>query len=78
MNKLRELLNCVIWNPAEKEERGNYLITYRDGKAEKEIRMNGIIKVDAFGFTTFDNSYIPLHRIRTVRKGSEIVWRKSS
>ncbi len=76
MNKLRDLLNCIIWNPSEKEK-DKFLISYRDGKAEKEIRVNGIVKVDGFGFTALDGSYIPFHRIRAVRKENETVWRKS-
>ena len=78
MLKLRELLNCINWNLLERKEKGDYLITYMDGKTEKHIHMNEITKVDCFGFTTFNGSYIPLHRISTVKKGGEIVWRKSS
>ena len=78
MLKLRELLNRIIWNPAEKAEKGKYLITYRDGRTEQQIKLHEILKVGSFGFTRFDGSFIPLHRIRTVKKGDEIVWRKSS
>ncbi len=78
MNQLRELLNRIIWSPSEKEEKGKYLITYRDGSTEHDIRLDKMIKVDGFGFTTPDGSYIPLHRIKTVMKGLETVWRKTS
>ena len=78
MNQLRELLNRIIWNPSEKEEKGKYLVTYRDGRTGHDIRLDEMLKVDSFGFTTPDGSYIPLHRIRTVRKGHDIVWRKTS
>ncbi len=76
MNELRELLNRLIWDPAEKEEKGKYFIAYRDGGTERDIKVDGIVKVDSFGFTTVGGVYIPLHRIRTVRKGTEPVWRK--
>lgn len=76
MNELRELLNCLLWNPAENKKKGEYFITYRDGEAEQNIRLDGIAKVDSFGFTTVGGVYIPLHRIRTVKKGTELVWRK--
>lgn len=76
MNKLRELLNRIMWSPSEEKEKGDYLITYRDGRIEREIRLGGIVKVDAFGFTRADQAYIPLHRIRAVRKGGELVWSK--
>ena len=78
MNRLRELLNRIIWSPSEKEEKGKYLITYRDGRTEHDIRLEEMIKVDSFGFSKPDGSYIPLHRIRAVRKGPETVWRKIS
>ena len=77
MTKLRELLNCVMWNPSERKEKANYLITYRDGYKLKTIHMNEVIKVYAFGFLTFDGYYLPLHRIRMVKKDNEILWRKS-
>lgn len=77
MNELRELLNRLLWNPAENTEKGEYLIGYRDGEAEQEIRLDGIAKVDSFGFTTVGDIYIPLHRIRVVKKGKEILWRKA-
>lgn len=77
MNELRELLNCLLWNPAETGDKGEYLITYRDGEAEQDIRLDGIAKVDAFGFTTAGDVYIPLHRIRAVKKGTELLWRKT-
>lgn len=76
MNELKELLNRVMWSPSESGEKGEYLITYRDGGTEREIRMDEVVKVDGFGFTTFGDVYIPLHRIRAVRKGLEMVWRK--
>ncbi|MCX5785282.1 MAG: DUF504 domain-containing protein [Elusimicrobia bacterium] len=77
MTKLRDLLNRIIWDPSEKKEKDKYLITYRDGRIERDMQLDQITKVDGFGFTTFDDSYIPLHRIRAVRKGPEIIWRKN-
>ena len=77
MNKLRELLNRIIWSPAEKDAKDKYRVTYRDGRTEQEIRLDEITKVESFGFTKLDGSYIPLHRIRSVTKGSETVWRKA-
>lgn len=76
MNELRELLNRLIWDPSENKEKSDYLIAYRDGEIERDIKLDGIVKVDAFGFTTVGDVYIPLHRIRSVRKGAEFVWRK--
>jgi uncharacterized protein (UPF0248 family) len=78
MLKLRELLNCILWHPSERREKADYLITCRDGRTVKHFHMNEITRVDSFGFTTFDGTYIPLHRIRTVKKDSEIIWQKNT
>lgn len=77
MVKLRELFSCIKCTPLERREKGNYLVTYRDGGAEKHLHMNEIAGADYFGFTTFGGAYIPLHHIRTIKKGSEIIWQKS-
>jgi len=78
MLNLRELLNCILWQPSERKLKADYLITCRDRGTEKHFHMNEVARVDSFGFTTFDGTFIPLHRIKTIRKGAEILWRKNS
>ena len=80
MIPIRELINKIKWDNKEKEDA--YSIGYFDRLKKKIlfIRFNEIKNIDG-GFMVLNRekeTYIPLHRIRVVRKNGRVVWRRTN
>jgi len=68
------LLNKIKWgqnlNPEE------HSIIYLDKNFKKEIKFNKILNFNNLTLELNNNIEIPLHRIREVKKGDEIIWKR--
>jgi len=75
---IKELLNKIKWD--EKENPDDYLIGYLD-KIENKIifiKFNEIKKIEG-NFLLLEReeeTYIPLHRIREVKKNEIVIWKR--
>ncbi len=73
-----DLLNKIRWDP--KENPKDYTIIYFDRMLEKRIEISfaSISRAGTFMIIKQDNKdvYIPLHRIREVRKKGKIIWER--
>jgi len=69
-----DLLNKIKWdqnlNPKE------HSIIYLDKNLKKEIKFNKILNFNNLTLELNNNIEIPLHRIREVKKGDEIIWKR--
>jgi len=75
MVPIKELLNKIKWDKKEKKE--EYEVGYWDRIRGKEIRID-YGKIESFDdeFFNFDDSQIPLHRIKRVYKKGKLVWER--
>ena len=79
MEFILDLLNRIKWD--KKEDPSLYTIYYYDRVADinKELKFDDIKEINNLFLSviscerTFD---LPIHRIREVRKGSQIVWKR--
>ncbi|MEM2916637.1 MAG: DUF504 domain-containing protein [Candidatus Woesearchaeota archaeon] len=79
MKHIKDVLNKIIWDAREHPE--EYTIGYHDRFQDKiiEIPFKEINRIEE-GFVIIERAgeetMIPLHRIRIVRKKDEVVWRR--
>ena len=76
MQTIRELLNRIRWD--HKEHPDDYIIGYEDRVSNKiiEIRYTDIERLDE-GFMVLDeDTSIPLHRVRHVKKAGATIWQR--
>ena len=78
MISIKNLLNKIKWSKEENPE--DYKIGYWDNKDKKLIfiKFNEIKKLEG-NFLLLDReeeTYIPMHRIREVKKKDIIVWKR--
>ena len=77
MQYILDLLNKVKWDKNEDPE--DYSIAYFDrvSSKNKEIRFNDIKSIGGnFMIVGEEESHIPLHRIREVKKKGIIIWQR--
>ncbi len=77
MQYILDLLNKVKWDKNENPE--DYSIAYFDRVSSKnrEIRFNDIKSIEGnFMIVGEEESHIPLHRIREVKKKGTIIWQR--
>ena len=76
MQNIRDVLNKIKWDPAEEKIKDKYKLYYYDALRPElvELPFSQITKIDSFGITTLDDTYIPLHRIRKVCIENEVIW----
>lgn len=79
MIPIKDLLNKLRWDKTE--EQNNYIIGYEDRLLQNviEIPFLSIKKIeDNFMVLEKDGgeNYVPLHRIRIVKKKDEVVWQR--
>jgi len=76
MITIKELLNKVKWDAREKSE--DYLIYYLDMDKLKELKYEEIMRFEGtFMVIGADETYIPLHRVRKVKKKLKCIWERS-
>ena len=77
MQHILDLLNKIKWD--KKENPDDYSIAYFDRVSSKnmEIKFNEIKSIEGNFMTVGEEeSHIPLHRIRKVKKKGIIVWQR--
>ena len=80
MQPIKDLLNKIKWDKRELPE--EYLVYYLDRISQKLIKINYInIKRFEDNFIVIEKNneetYIPMHRIKEVRKNNVLVWKRS-
>ena len=77
MKPEHEILNQIKWDKRLRKE--DYTICYLDFGKIKEIPYNDIKRIEE-GFMTIEKdgqeTEIPLHRIRIIKKKGEIIWQR--
>lgn len=70
-----DLLNKIKWDAREKPE--EYTVIYFDRlyKNKKEIKFKEIKNFNNLTLE-LENREIPLHRIREIKKGNKIIWKR--
>ena len=79
MMLLKELLDKIKWDKSEDPEQ--YSVFYLDRIAKKlvELKYKEIKRIeDSFMVIVRDNeeTFIPLHRVKEVRRQGKLVWRR--
>jgi len=77
MQYILDLLNKIKWDKNEKPE--DYSIVYFDRVSSRnmEIRFNDIKSIEgSFMVVGEEESQIPLHRIKQVKKKGIIIWQR--
>ena len=80
MIPIKDLLNKIKWDKRELPE--EYLVYYLDRISQKLIKINyNDIKKFEDNFIVIEKNneetYIPMHRIKEVRKNNVLVWKRS-
>jgi len=74
---LRELLNRLRWDAAAGREGVVLAVRTRQGGVElvDEVPFDGVVEILPAGVTVADGTFVPYHRIVSVRRGIETLWR---
>ncbi len=78
-NELRDLLNRLRWNQATGGE-GTVVEARERGQAGEVVRrlpFATLAEIGPRGVTLADGTFIPYHRVLSVRRGDEVLWRAS-
>lgn len=77
MISIKDFLDKIKWDKRLKKE--EYSIFYKDLKENKEIKFNEIKRIDGSFFVLEkegEEVFIPLHRIKEVRRNGNLVWER--
>jgi len=76
---VREVLNRVRWD--RRGARGAVVLTVlaREGGVERshEVEFASIVAILPGGVTVADGTFLPYHRLVSVRRGEEVLWQSS-
>ena len=74
---LRETLNRLRWDVAADHEGVVLAVRTREGGVEtvEPVAFVGIAEILPGGVTLADGTFVPYHRVVTVRRGDETLWR---
>jgi len=74
MKQIRDVITRMKWDPAANPE--DYTIHYWDSVDEKAVQINGsdIARVEGKFIVLTTGREFPMHRIRKVQRGGQIVW----
>lgn len=81
MKPVKDVLNKILWDAREKPQ--DYTIGYYDRVQDKiiEIPFTDITRLEE-GFMILmrkgEETMIPLHRVRTIKRNNEQVWSRST
>lgn len=80
MPTVREVLNRLRWDPRGGPEVVVLAVRVREGGTEniEEIEFASVLEILPGGVTVADGTFLPYHRVVTVRRGGEVLWRSSS
>ena len=75
MRPIQDVLNQIKWDEKCKPE--DYTIEYLDFGKLKSIAYTDIKRVEeGFMIVGAEETHIPLHRVRIVKKKGEIIWQR--
>ena len=76
---LRDLLNRLRWDRVTSREGVVVEIRERNetGEGMRALPFAAFVEILTHGVTLADGTFIPYHRIFTVRRGDEVLWRAS-
>jgi uncharacterized protein (UPF0248 family) len=74
---LRDLLNRLRWDRVAGGESVVVEIRERneDGEGVRTLPFAALVEILPLGVTLADGTFIPYHRVLTVRRSDEVVWR---
>ena len=77
MPTVREVLNRLRWDPRGGPEAVVLAVRVRMGGTEsiEEIEFTSVLEILPGGVTVADGTFLPYHRVVTVRRGEEVLWR---
>lgn len=77
MGTARALLNRLRWDPQAARDDVVLTVRSREDGAERlrEVDFTAVVGILPRGFTLADGTFLPYHRLVTVRVGEEVVWR---
>jgi uncharacterized protein (UPF0248 family) len=77
MGTLRELLNRLRWDRNAGSEGVVLTVRSREGSVEKveELAFDSVVAILAGGVTVADGTFLPYHRVVSVRRGEEALWK---
>ena len=79
MRPVQDVLNQIKWDESWNEE--DFTIGYRDLDKITEIPYSSIEKIEGEFMVIIhegQETNIPLHRIRVIKKKGEVIWQRSS
>jgi len=78
-NELRDLLNRLRWGGAG--DTGALVVEVRERRGDDEVvrllRFTALAAIVPAGVTLADGTFIPYHRVLSVRRGDDVLWRAS-
>ena len=79
MGTVRELLNRLRWDARAAADGVVLAVRTREGGIEEleEVDFATIVDILPGGMTLADGAFLPYHRVVTVRRGEEVLWRGS-
>ncbi len=76
---VRDVLNRLRWN--QRGESGAVVlgVRVREGETEsiEEINFASVIEILPRGVTVADGTFLPYHRLVSVRRGEEVLWQSN-
>jgi uncharacterized protein (UPF0248 family) len=74
---LRELLNRLRWDANAASEAVVLTMRSREGGVEKleETVFDSVAAILPGGVTLADGTFVPYHRVVSVRRGGEVLWK---
>ncbi len=77
MSTVRELLNRLRWDPQAVPHAVVLMVRSRESGVERlrEIDFGAVVEILPGGVMVADGTFLPYHRVVTVRRGEEVVWR---
>jgi uncharacterized protein (UPF0248 family) len=77
MGTLRELLNRLRWDRSAGSEAVVLTVRSRQGSVEnvKELAFASVVAILPGGVTVVDGTFLPYHRVVSVRRGGEVLWK---
>jgi uncharacterized protein (UPF0248 family) len=79
MQTIKDLLNKILWDKKENKEDYTFYYLDRIENKEKEIKGRDLARAEGNFIIIEKNgeeSEIPMHRIRFVKKGEKLIWKR--
>jgi uncharacterized protein (UPF0248 family) len=79
MPTVRELLNRLRWGPQSGPDTVVLAVRVREGAMEsiEDVEFASVIEILPGGVTVADGTFLPYHRLVSVKRGEEVLWHSS-